>query len=1170
MSLPCADHNLIFGLLALQMDFITREQLLDAVHAWRLRKATPLSAILCERSVLDERRAALLAEMVAEHIAKHGGDAQVSLAALRVEDSVWKDLDELSDETMHPIPPTLAPSLVDTSNDATQAGLPVDSGSWRDGSIPPPGTPVSNRFRPLREHARGGLGEVFVALDEELKREVALKRIQDRFADRFDARTRFLREAEITGKLEHPGIVPVYGLGVYPDGRPYYAMRFIRGESMEHAIARFHKADEDPRRDPGERSLALRDLLTRFVAVCNSVAYAHSRGVIHRDLKPANVMLGEYGETLVVDWGLARMLDGTAEEQPSAERPTPPGSGIRQSPTEIGQAVGTPAFMSPEQAQGLLERVGVASDVFSLGATLYALLTGQAPYRGDDVLGQARNAEVMPARQRKRSVPAALEAVCGKAMAGRPEDRYPTVRGLAEEVQRWLADEPVQARREPVTERLRRWGRRNRSVVTAGVVLLAAGVVGLSIGLWAVGREQEKTKAALERAQIAEADAKESAQVAEKAVADTLADYRAGTDDAIEQLIGSRPVLGAQEKCYLEGTLKRWQAFAARSGDDERSRAIRGEGHFRVAFLRHKLGQTEEALGGYRDALAIQQKLADDFPAEPTYRKILALTHNNLGILLAEKKQHEKAAEHYHKALVLQKKLTGEFPDAHDYRQDLAATHGNLAMLLKGQNQWDKSALQYQEALALVQKLAADHPGVAKHRKFLALAHQHLGDLWARQKQQEKAVEHYGKAWEIQQKLVDEFPTAPVYRQYLAATHNSLGVLLAAQKQWEQAAEHYQKALAIVGKLAEEFSSAPTYHQQLAGIHNNLGTMLRAQDRGEKAVEHYNKALEIEQKLADENPAMPGYRSELAVTHYNLANLLGQLKQGEKASEHYHAAIGILRKLADEHPSVGDYRQDLAHAHNNLGNMLARRKQQEQAMQQYHKALVIQEKLVEEFSGVTTYQVDLGRGCWNYGNLLSRRGRPEASLEWYSKAIRALRRVDRTDPQFGMAQRFLRGSYTGRALAHTQLHKHLEAIPDWNGVIELSSAEEQRPLRIARASARVRAGLVAEGVAELAEATRTGDWPAEVWYGCACIYAIASRKSVDKKQEYADSAMELLRRAIEAGYKDVGHLTRNSELDELRGREDFKKLLSSLGKAGEKSAEDGSHKENRKEREVKE
>src|SRR5262249_46346697 len=158
----------------------------------------------------------------------------------------------------------------------------------------------TSRYRALRPLGKGGLGEVFVALDEELNREVALKEIQAQHRGSDDNLARFLLEAEVTGRLEHPGVVPVYGLGRYPDGRPFYAMRLIKGDTLKEAIERFHKADVAGR-DPGERSLALRELLRRFIDVCNAVAYAHSKGVLHRDLKPANVMLGPFGETLVID-----------------------------------------------------------------------------------------------------------------------------------------------------------------------------------------------------------------------------------------------------------------------------------------------------------------------------------------------------------------------------------------------------------------------------------------------------------------------------------------------------------------------------------------------------------------------------------------------------------------------------------------------------------------------------------------------------------------------------------------------------------------------------------------------------------------------------------------------------------------------------------------------------
>jgi serine/threonine-protein kinase len=347
------------------------------------------------------------------------------------------------------------------------------------------------RYRVLRPHAKGGLGEVFVAEDRELHREVALKEIQRPHAQDPHSRSRFLLEAEVKGRLEHPGVVPVYGLGSYRDGRPFYAMRFIRGESLKEAIARFHAADV-PGRHPGERGLALRQLLGQFVAVCNAVAYAHSRGVIHRDLKPANVMLGKYGETLVVDWGLAKVL-GRPEGEPAGEEATLRPSSGDELATVAGTVVGTPAYMSPEQAAGRLDLLGPASDVYSLGATLYAILTGQAPIRGQDQserLRRASRGEWALPRQVKKGVPKALDAICRKAMALRPQDRYATAQALAADVEHWLADEPVTAYREPLLRRLGRWARRHPALVAASAAGVLVALLAAGAGAWWLDRQR--------------------------------------------------------------------------------------------------------------------------------------------------------------------------------------------------------------------------------------------------------------------------------------------------------------------------------------------------------------------------------------------------------------------------------------------------------------------------------------------------------------------------------------------------------------------------------------------------------------------------------------------------------------------------------------------------------
>jgi serine/threonine-protein kinase len=372
---PAADRNLLFGILALQMDFVPRDALIAAMNAWVLDKAKPLGLILVEQGALDAGNRAWLEAGVERHLEKHGNDPEQSLAAVSSIRSVRQDLQQIADPDVQASQAHVSAARPAPDPDATRADL---------------SSQAARRFLILRPHAKGGLGEVFVARDEELRREVALKEIQERHADNPESRARFLLEAEVTGSLEHPGIVPVYGLGTYGDGRPFYAMRFVRGDNLKDAIERFHR--DKAALPAGERALRLRQLLGRFVDVCQAIAYAHSRGVLHRDLKPGNVMLGKYGETLVVDWGLAKVL-GQADVEVSEGLPV---SSADSALTQAGRALGTPAYMSPEQAAGRLDQLGPRSDVYSLGATLYCVLTGQAPFPSGDageVLGKVQRGD---------------------------------------------------------------------------------------------------------------------------------------------------------------------------------------------------------------------------------------------------------------------------------------------------------------------------------------------------------------------------------------------------------------------------------------------------------------------------------------------------------------------------------------------------------------------------------------------------------------------------------------------------------------------------------------------------------------------------------------------------------------------------------------------------------
>src|SRR5262249_24994898 len=470
---PASDRNLLFGILALQLDFISRDALIAAMNAWVLDKAKPLGQILVEQKALRPDQRDALTVLVGMHLECHHDDPEESLAALDVPPPLTQDLRSLADADVQATVAYLAnPSEAESA--AELAGtMPLKLG-------------ISGlRYHVLRPDGKGGIGEVFVALDQELNREVALKEIQDQHADDPHSRGRFVCEAEITGGLEHPGIVPVYGLGQYGDGRPFYAMRFIQGETLKDAIARYHQAspvasapgDHGGLTPPRSPEFELRTLLTRFVAVCNTIAYAHSRGVIHRDIKPSNIMLGKYGETLIVDWGLAKALSDTPARSASdgLSEPVLVPRLTEIGETQAGAALGTPAYMSPEQAAGRVDLLGPASDIYNLGATLYALLTGRPPIDGKDtpeILRKAQRGAWLPAGQVKSDVPAALDAICRKGMALRPEGRYPTALELAADVERWLADEPVAAWPEPWSVRARRWTRRHRTIVISGVAVL--------------------------------------------------------------------------------------------------------------------------------------------------------------------------------------------------------------------------------------------------------------------------------------------------------------------------------------------------------------------------------------------------------------------------------------------------------------------------------------------------------------------------------------------------------------------------------------------------------------------------------------------------------------------------------------------------------------------------
>ena len=354
---------------------------------------------------------------------------------------------------------------------------------------------TAGRYRPLQLHAYGGLGEVFIARDEELGRDVALKRMRSLAA----ANPRWVRhfqfEAEITGRLDHPGVVPVYGLGRDASGRLYYAMRFIRGETLQQAIEQFHRSYPSGN-DLGERTVAFQRLIRSFLAVCQTMGYAHSQGIIHRDLKPANIMLGHYGETLVVDWGLAKRLPKRVNIVPDTLDVAKAAETTEADQTMLGHIKGSPAYMSPEQAEGRTDQIAPRSDIYGLGATLYTILAGKPPFVNMELhqlIDHVKRGDCPHPSQICGNVDPALEAICLKAMSLKPDARYAMALELAADLEHWLADDPVSAWREPWTSRAKRWMRKHQTLTSTVVAAVLVALLGIS----AVAVQQRQSNHAL-------------------------------------------------------------------------------------------------------------------------------------------------------------------------------------------------------------------------------------------------------------------------------------------------------------------------------------------------------------------------------------------------------------------------------------------------------------------------------------------------------------------------------------------------------------------------------------------------------------------------------------------------------------------------------------------------
>jgi eukaryotic-like serine/threonine-protein kinase len=894
-----SSRDLLCGLLALQTGLINQSQLVAAFRAWTQHRDRTMAEILAEQGALETPCLTIVEGLVIEHLRRHGSDPDRSLAAIGVVRSTCEYLARIGDGELDASLAKVGSGSTEPDADRT-ASYSVDrTAGYSVGSV----TGNGQRFRVLRPHAQGGLGAVFVALDTELHREVALKQILDSHADDESSRHRFLLEAEITGGLEHPGIVPVYGLGTYADGRPYYAMRFVRGDSLKEVANRFH-ADGSSEADPGRRSLDLRQLLRRFTDVCNAIEYAHSRGVLHRDIKPGNIIAGKHGQTLVVDWGLAKATGRVDHGMDSDERTLVPSSVGGSAETSPGSALGTPAYMSPEQAEGDLEHLGPRSDIYSLGATLYYVLTGRPPVEGDvhEAIRAVQRGEFRHPRQLDATIDRALEAVCLRAMAHRPADRYASPKALSEDVERWMADEPVSAWREPLSRRARRWAKRNRTAVTSAAVALIAGVVGLS----AILVLQTRAKAAIAEGLVRETNTNKALAAANVDLAHSNAAVQARYDLAVEAISTfhtgvSEDFLLTQDqfqelrKRLLRSAAGFYGKLSALLGQetDIASRRALAQSNFELAELTAKVGRQEEALAVHRAVLTAREALADGPGADPGAKADFGRSLNAVATLLVLTGKTGEALAIFHRSELLLTGLASTDPSA---RAALAACRSQIGIVLWRMGRLADALTTLRQARADLEVLTAA-PGATDEARFdLAKTIARIGNVLAMAGTLAEAESELRRAMALQQALADDHPDVIQFRRTLGQSRHGLGWMLQEMRRSAEAGAEYGRAVALRQALADNYPAVTAFRMELADSHYNLGWLLQDLGKSAEAEAEYRQAVEIQEKLADDQPDVHQYQISFAMSLARIGTLRARGGRASEGADLFRRAIAVMQR----------------------------------------------------------------------------------------------------------------------------------------------------------------------------------------------------------------------------------------------------------------------------------
>jgi serine/threonine-protein kinase len=734
----------------------------------------------------------------------------------------------------------------------------------------------------------GGMGVVFKARQARLDRDVAVKFLRDAHRADSGQRERFLQEARAVARLRHPHLVQVYEFGEVPaaggvTSQPYLVLEYVPGGSLSNLL----RGSPQPPREAA-----------RLVeTVADAIHYAHQQGVIHRDLKPANVLLLKQKTTehtedtekdnngsssvfsvssvvdfipKVTDFGLAKFLAGSDL-------------------TRSGELLGTPSYMAPEQAAGKSGAITAAVDVYGLGTILYETLTGRPPFMAatvDATLALVRQEEPVPPRRLQPTVPRDLETICLKCLRKEPGRRYASAGELADDLRRFRAGEPIQARPVGLAERFLVWCRRKPGVaglLAALVLVLLAGSCGV-LWQWQVARdnaaEAERNAADYRRERDTALHETERANHHLEIVRERVDQlYRLGSD------LLRRPGLHRTGQDVLEEALAFYKELLPEEGNNPKVRGKAAELFGNVAWIHQNLGQAAKAAEAWDHQARLLTSMLEEEPASKDKRLLLADVHRWRGNMRRDLGKAREARQAYDQAAELHEGLEREFPGEAKYKVALANTLFNMSWLLSRRDQTEELETLYRRILELERAAVHAEPHNPQFNTELALALQGQGLFFLETRRASQAEDAFREALAIDQKVRARGHLKGLIERYTAPIFVNLGRVLAATGRAQEAEQAYQEAVKLLEPLVREFPEAAPNRAELAQTLAWLSNFLQDAGRRQEAVEIRRRVIDHYETLKAKFPEIPQYQRELVVSYLKLLRLLWDLGRQSEAAE---------------------------------------------------------------------------------------------------------------------------------------------------------------------------------------------------------------------------------------------------------------------------------------------